>query len=81
MEIERYSVSQVSELIDVNKATIYRWIQRKMVPALNEEIIAGLPITYWTDKEVAQVREYKEAHYCGKGIDRRTGKKAKGKKM
>jgi len=80
MEKKTYSVNEVAELIDVGKATIYRWIRRKVVPQLIEEVIAGVCVTYWTDKEVAQVKAYWTAHYCGKGIDRRTGKKAKGAK-
>jgi hypothetical protein len=33
----------------------------------------------WSAAELAEIHEYKKANYWGKGIDRRTGKKAKKK--
>jgi len=33
----------------------------------------------WSAAELAEILEYKKASYWGKGIDRRTGKKAKKK--
>jgi len=77
---KKYSVSEAADLMEVDRATVYRWLRRKLVPPLIGEVIAGVRVTYWTEKELAKVIEYKDAHYGGKGIDRRTGKKAKGKK-
>jgi transposase-like protein len=75
--MKKYSVSEAAELLGVNRATLYRWLRRKSVPKLIQETVAGVRITYWTEKELAKVKEYRDAHYYGKGIDRRTGKKAK----
>jgi len=77
--MKKYSISEAAKLIGVNKATVYRWIQRKVVPSPLTEVIAGVHITYWTDAELIKLREYKKQSYRGKGIDRRTGKKAKQK--
>ena len=79
--MKKYSVSEVAALLDVDRATVYRWVRKKLVPALIEEVIAGVRVTYWTEREFAKVIEYKAAHYYGKGVDRRTGKKAKHEKM
>jgi transposase-like protein len=79
--MKKYSVSEVAALLDVDRATVYRWVRKKLVPALIEEVIAGVRVTYWTETEFAKVIEYKAAHYYGKGVDRRTGKKAKHEKM
>ena len=77
VKAKKYSVSEAAKLLEVDRATLYRWLRRKLVPALIEEVVAGVRVTYWTEKELAKVTEYKTAHYCGKGMDRRTGKKAK----
>jgi hypothetical protein len=79
MKMKKYSVSEVAVLLDVDRATVYRWLRKKLVPALIEEVVAGVRVTYWTEKELAKVTAYKAAHYYGKGVDRRTGKKAKKK--
>jgi transposase-like protein len=80
MKMKKYSVSEVAVLLDVDRATVYRWLRKKLVPALIEELVAGVRVTYWTEKELLKVTAYKAAHYYGKGVDRRTGKKAKKKK-
>jgi transposase len=79
MKMKKYSVSEVAKLLDVDRATVYRWLRKKVVPALIEEVVAGVRVTYWTEKELAKVTGYKATHYYGKGIDRRTGNKAKKK--
>jgi len=33
----------------------------------------------WSATEIAEIQEYKKTSYWGKGLDRRTGKKAKKK--
>ena len=79
MKMKKYSVSEVAVLLDVDRATLYRWLRKELIPGLIEEIVAGVRVTYWTEKELAIVTEYKTTNYYGKGIDRRTGKKAKKK--
>jgi transposase-like protein len=79
MKMKKYSVSEVAVSLDIDRATVYRWLRKKLVPALVEEVVAGVRVTYWTEKELAKVTEYKATHYYGKGVDRRTGKKAKKK--
>ncbi len=74
---KKYSVSEAAEVLEVDRATLYRWLRRGLVPTLIEEVVAGVSVTYWTEMELAKVAEYKTAHYCGKGMNRRTGKKAK----
>jgi transposase-like protein len=76
---EKYSVSQTAERIGIDRTTLYRWVRRKLVPALIEEVVAGVRVTYWTDKELVKIKEYKNSTYWGKGIDKKTGKKAKKK--
>lgn len=75
--MKKYSVSEAAKELGVNRATVYRWLRNSVVPGLIEEVVAGVHVTYWTDKELQAAAAYKGGHYYGKGVDRRTGKKAK----
>jgi predicted DNA-binding transcriptional regulator AlpA len=75
--MKKYSITEAAELVGVNRATVYRWIQKKLVPAPLVEIVAGVEITYWAEAELAKAKEYKRAKYWGQG---RKKSKAKGTK-
>lgn len=68
--MKKYSISQAAEMVGVNRATVYRWIQRKVVPPPLTEIIAGVEVTYWTDSEIGKLRVYKKERYWGQGKKR-----------
>lgn len=72
-----YSISEVARIVGVNRRTLQRWILNKQIPSPKVEIVGGKLKKSWTAAEVAQITEHKQATYRGKGIDRRTGKKAK----
>ncbi len=38
---------------------------------------ARIRLRVWTEKQMDEIRKYKANNYWGKGVDRRTGKKAK----
>jgi hypothetical protein len=75
-----YSISEVARTVAVNRRTLQRWILNKQIPLPKVEIVGGKLKKSWTAAEVTQIREHKLATYRGKGIDRRTGKKAKNSK-
>jgi len=77
MDMKKYSVSEAAEALDVDRRTLQRWVSRKTIPAPTAGIVNGRLVKFWTETEMAALREYKNEHYAGKGIDRRTGKKAK----
>jgi len=74
---KEYSISEAAEVVGVNRRTLQRWILKKHIPTPKTEIVGGKLRKTWTAAEVAQIRECKHATYWGKGLDRRTGKKAK----
>ena len=76
-----YSISEVARIVGVNRRTLQRWILNKQIPLPKVEIVGGKLKKSWTIAEVAQIREHKQATYRGKGINRRTGKKAKNKRV
>jgi len=77
--MKSYSISEVARITRVDRRTLHRWIAKKQIPNPKIEIVNGQLSKSWTVEQVSQIRRYKEAAYWGKGIDRRTGKKAKKK--
>ena len=77
--MKNYSISEVSRLLGVDPTTLRRWIRKKQIPVPTPGIVNGRLSKCWTEKELAKIRVYKNLGYWGKGIDRRTGKKAKNK--
>jgi len=77
LQMKKYSIAEAAELVGVNRATIYRWIQRKLVPPPLVEVVAGVQITYWTEGELAEAREYKKAKYWGQGRKKSKAKRTK----
>ena len=72
-----YSVSEVARIVGVNRRTLQRWILKKQIPNPKVEIVGGKLKKSWAAAEVAKIKEYKQATYWGKGVDRRTGRKSK----
>jgi hypothetical protein len=66
-------------MIGVDRRTLHRWIGKKQIPVPKAKIVDGQLQKSWTAVEVIQIKEHKKLAYWGKGIDRRTGKKAKKK--
>jgi len=77
--MKTYSISAAARILGINRATLHRWIQDKVIPSPSTKIISGIRCRLWTETEMVKLKEYKAANYWGKGIDRRTGKKAKKK--
>jgi len=80
LRMKTYSVSEAARLLEVDRRTLQRWVRDKEIPAPTPGIRDGVLGKYWTEAEMALLRKYRDEFYWGKGIDRRTGKKAKGKK-
>jgi excisionase family DNA binding protein len=78
--MKKYSVSEAAEVLAVDRRTLQRWVSRKTIPPPIAGIVNGRLVKFWTESEMALLRENKIAHYAGKGLDRRTGKKAKQKR-
>ena len=72
-----YSVSEAATALEVDRTTLRRWIRKKQIPAPTPGIVDGRLSKFWTEKEMTKIRAHKAAGYWGKGIDRRTGRKAK----
>jgi predicted DNA-binding transcriptional regulator AlpA len=75
--MKKYSVAEAAKLIGISRTSAYRWIQQKVVPPPSIEIIAGVTVTYWTDKEVADLREYRASRYWGRGKRQERRRKVK----
>jgi len=78
--MKNYSISDAARLLEIDRTTLRRWIRKKTIPAPTPGIIHGRLSKFWTAVEVDKIRKHMAAGYWGKGIDRRTGKKARGAK-
>ncbi len=79
LNMKTYSVSEAAKATGVDRRTLQRWIGKKQIPSPRAEIVDGQLRKSWSTAEFAEIQEYKKTNYWGKGIDRRTGKKAKKK--
>jgi predicted site-specific integrase-resolvase len=75
--MKKYSIAEAAELAGVNRATVYRWIQRNLVPPPLTQVVAGVHVTYWTDKELVKPKEHKAKRYWGQGSQRKRKKRVK----
>jgi len=78
--MKTYSVSEAARVLEVDRRTLQRWVNKKKIPPPTARIVEGRLEKSWTEEQMEQLKEYRKAHYAGKGLDRRTGKKAKGTK-
>jgi len=72
-------MSEVARVLGVDRKTLRRWVKKKQIPAPNLGIADGRPSKCWTEVDLTKIKQYKDAGYWGKGIDRKTGKKSKKK--
>ena len=71
-----YSTAQVADLIGVGTDTLHRWIKEKKVPAPNLQLIGGVKVRLWSEKDVETVKKYKADHFWGRGSRRSRKKKS-----
>jgi len=77
--MKTYSVSDAARVLEVDRTTLRRWIRKKLIPAPTPGIVRGRLSKVWTEGEMAEIRQHIANGFWGKGVDRRTGKKAKKK--
>jgi hypothetical protein len=76
IRMRQYSISEAARLLGVHRATLHRWIEKRMVPAPLCQEIAGSRIRYWTEEGLAQLKTYKAGHY-GKKPRRKPARRLK----
>jgi excisionase family DNA binding protein len=72
-----YSTAQVADLLGIGTDTLHRWIKEKKVPAPNLQLIGGVKVRLWSEKDVETVKKYKLHHYWGRGSRRSMRNKKK----
>ena len=78
--MKTYSVSDAARVLEVDRTTLRRWIKKKLIPVPTPGIVNGRLSKVWPEEDMAKIKEHIRKGYWGRGIDRRTGKKAKPKK-
>ncbi len=59
----QYSISEAARLLSIHRATLHRWIEKRVVPVPVTQQIAGSQIRYWTEEGFAKLKQYKAEHY------------------
>jgi predicted site-specific integrase-resolvase len=77
--MKTYSISGVSRFLGIDPKTLRRWVRKKAIPAPKPGIVGGRLSMCWEESDVVKIRQYKKSGYWGKGINRKTGEKAKAK--
>jgi excisionase family DNA binding protein len=75
--MKSYSISDAAKLLEIDRTTLRRWIRNRKIPVPIPGIVEGRLSKCWSEDELAKIKEHKTAGYWGKGINRKTGKKAK----
>jgi excisionase family DNA binding protein len=78
--MKTYSISEAARILGIDRKTLRRWIKKKLIPIPSLGISEGRPAKVWNDEDLTLIRNYMRESYWGKGVDRRTGKKAKKQK-
>jgi predicted site-specific integrase-resolvase len=61
--MKTYSTKQIARIIGVHWVTLHRWLAAKKIKAGIGIPIDGQTLWRWTEKDLKQVRKYKEANY------------------
>jgi len=77
IKMRQFTISEAAKELGIQRNTLYSWIRGRQIPAPKEVFVSGIRLRVWTEKQMNKLREYKASSYWGKGVDRRTGKKAK----
>jgi predicted site-specific integrase-resolvase len=75
--MKKYSISDVARILEVDRKTLHRWINEKLIPAPKPGVVNGRLAKVWTHEELMDVKRYMGDFYWGKGLDRRKGKRSK----
>ena len=61
--MRQYSISEAARLLGIHRATLHRWIEKRVVPQPLKQEIAGSQIRYWTDEGFAKLKQHKAEQY------------------
>ena len=81
LKMKTHSISDAARMLGVDRKTLYRWIRSEAIPAPKPGVVNGRLARVWTTKEFTAIKMYMNESFWGKGIDRRTGNKAKKKQL
>jgi excisionase family DNA binding protein len=72
--MKTYSTSQVASLLGIGYDTLHRWIQEKKITAPKTQLLGGVRVRLWSERDVEIAKHYKAEHYWGKGSRRKKHK-------
>lgn len=78
LKMKAYSISDAAKVLEIDRKTLYRWVEKRVIPSPKPGVLSGRLARIWTSEDLVVIKAYMHESYWGKGIDRRTGRKAKG---
>ena len=63
IQMRQYSISEAARLLGIHRATLHRWIEKRVVPEPLKQKIAGSQIRYWTDEGFAKLKQHRVEQY------------------
>jgi excisionase family DNA binding protein len=75
-----YSIAAAARELNLQRQTLYNWIERGYIPVPKAGAIAGSSREFWTEKEMNQIRSWRKDHYRGLGLKKLKEKKGRRKK-
>jgi excisionase family DNA binding protein len=67
LHMKAHSISEAARVLGVDRRTLQRWVRDKRIPAPTTQVLAGVRLRFWTEQDMAKLKEYKAARYWGKG--------------
>ena len=75
--MKAYSISEAARILGVDRRTLQRWVRERRIPVPTTQVIAGIRLRFWTENDLAELKDYKATRYWGKGKSRTKNKKSK----
>lgn len=77
--MKTYSTVEVAKLLGVGNDTLHRWIHTNLIPAPPIQRLGNLSVRLWTEEDIERAKDYKAAHYWGRGLRKPREKKGQRK--
>jgi excisionase family DNA binding protein len=61
--MRNYSITEAAKELGIQRATLYEWIRRRVVPVPTAQVISGVRFRFWTEQELKTLKKYKAEHY------------------
>jgi excisionase family DNA binding protein len=73
--MRRYSISEAARKLQVQRATLYDWIAKNLIPTPHPVAVSGVRVCLWSQSQFREIERYKAEHYREKPSLRKHNKR------